>query len=30
LAWEFDLGAGATKDVRLEHSVKWPDGYMIE
>lgn len=29
LAWEFDLGAGETRQIRLEHSLKWPEGYVL-
>lgn len=29
LAWEFDLGPGATREIRLEHSLTWPAGYVL-
>ena len=30
LAWEFALPAGATREIRLEHSITWPPGYVLE
>jgi uncharacterized protein (TIGR02231 family) len=30
LAWEFDLPAGQTREIRLEHSITWPPGYVLE
>ncbi len=30
LAWEFELGAGQTREVRLEQSLSWPDGYGLQ
>lgn len=30
LAWNFDLGAGDTKEIRLEHSIEWPEGYSLQ
>lgn len=29
LAWEFDLGSGETGEIRLEHSIEWPEGYLL-
>ncbi|WP_103763071.1 DUF4139 domain-containing protein [Roseovarius confluentis] len=29
LAWEFELGAGDTQEIRLEHTIQWPDGMML-
>lgn len=30
LAWNFDLGAGDTKEIRLEHNIEWPEGYSLQ
>ncbi|MDH3264520.1 MAG: DUF4139 domain-containing protein [Paracoccaceae bacterium] len=30
LAWEFELAPGETREIRLEHSLKWPEGYFLE
>ena len=30
LAWEFALPAGQTREIRLEHSITWPAGYVLE
>lgn len=29
MAWEFDLGAGETETIRLEHTIEWPDGKVL-
>jgi len=30
LNWDFTLKAGATQEIRLEHSLKWPDGMVLQ
>jgi uncharacterized protein (TIGR02231 family) len=30
LAWDFELAPGETREIRLEHSLKWPEGYVLE
>jgi uncharacterized protein (TIGR02231 family) len=30
LAWQFELAPGETREIRLEHSLKWPEGYLLE
>ncbi|MFN3209828.1 MAG: DUF4139 domain-containing protein [Roseovarius sp.] len=30
LAWEFDLPAGETETIRLEHTIEWPDGMILQ
>jgi uncharacterized protein (TIGR02231 family) len=30
LAWEFDLSPGEAREIRLEHSLRWPDGYVLQ
>ncbi|WP_120499369.1 DUF4139 domain-containing protein [Roseovarius sp. EL26] len=30
LAWEFDLPAGQTQSISLEHSIDWPDGQILQ
>jgi uncharacterized protein (TIGR02231 family) len=30
LAWDFALPAGGTREIRLEHSLTWPPGYVLE
>ena len=29
LEWQFDLAAGAKQEIRLEHSLTWPTGYVL-
>lgn len=29
LAWEFDIGAGETQVIRLEHDLQWPEGQVL-
>lgn len=29
LAWTFELGAGETQEIRLEHTMEWPDGMVL-
>ncbi|QFT91652.1 hypothetical protein FIU86_02280 [Roseovarius sp. THAF9] len=29
LAWAFELGAGETQEIRLSHTIKWPDGMVL-
>ncbi|QFT79322.1 hypothetical protein FIU89_01770 [Roseovarius sp. THAF27] len=29
LAWEFELGAGERREIRLSHTIKWPDGMVL-
>lgn len=29
LAWEFDLAAGETQEIRLSHTIEWPDGMVL-
>ncbi len=29
LAWEFDLAPGASREITLEHSITWPEGYRL-
>jgi uncharacterized protein (TIGR02231 family) len=30
LAWEFVLAPGTAEEIRLEHSMSWPEGYVME
>jgi uncharacterized protein (TIGR02231 family) len=30
LEWRTDLAAGATQEIRLEHSLSWPEGMVLE
>lgn len=30
LAWEFDLPAGATRTIKLDHRLEWPEGMVLE
>jgi Domain of unknown function (DUF4139) len=30
LAWEFDLPAGATKEITLDHVISWPEGKVLQ
>lgn len=30
LNWDFTLKAGATQEIRLQHSLKWPDGMVLQ
>ena len=30
LAWRFDLTASAKREIRLEHSISWPAGYILQ
>jgi len=30
LAWEFDLPAGETRTVALDHTLKWPEGMILQ
>ncbi|MGB5067209.1 MAG: DUF4139 domain-containing protein [Albidovulum sp.] len=30
LSWDMDIGAGETREIRLEHSVSWPDGMVLK
>lgn len=30
LTWEFDLPAGETREIRLEHSLGWPTGMVLQ
>ncbi len=30
LAWEFDLPAGETREIRLAHRLSWPEGMVLE
>lgn len=29
LAWDFTLDPGQTREIRLEHSLKWPEGFVL-
>lgn len=29
LAWDFDLDAGNSREIRLQHSIDWPDGQIL-
>ncbi len=30
LAWEFDLGPGETHEINLTHTIRWPEGMVLE
>lgn len=30
LQWDFELDAGQSKEIRLEHSLQWPEGYTLQ
>lgn len=30
LAWDFDLPAGETQEIKLDHSIDWPDGQILQ
>jgi uncharacterized protein (TIGR02231 family) len=30
LTWEFDLAAGQTQEITLQHSLEWPDGFVLQ
>lgn len=30
LAWEFDLEAGAAKEIQLNHTISWPQGMVLQ
>ncbi len=30
LAWDFNLKAGTTQDIRLDHTISWPGGFVLE
>ncbi len=30
LEWQFDLAAGATQDIRLDQTLTWPTGYVLQ
>jgi uncharacterized protein (TIGR02231 family) len=30
LAWEFDLGAGEKKEIRLSYAMSWPEGMILQ
>jgi hypothetical protein len=30
LVGEADLGAGQTQDIMLQHSLEWPDGFVLQ
>ncbi len=30
LAWTFDLAPGETREVRLDHLIRWPDGFVLQ
>jgi uncharacterized protein (TIGR02231 family) len=30
LVWTFDLAPGETRDVRLDHLIRWPEGFVLQ
>ena len=30
LAWEFDIAPGDTQEIKLTHTLKWPEGMMLQ
>ena len=30
LAWEFDIAPGGTQEIKLTHTLKWPEGMMLQ
>jgi uncharacterized protein (TIGR02231 family) len=30
LTWDFDLAAGQTQEITLQHSLEWPDGFVLQ